>query len=262
VRYAHPMETVMKKLLLSLAASTALMAGAASPAMANHSWNGYHWARTANPFTVPLGDNLSTSWKDRLGKASTDWSASTVMDTPVVPGGTSGKKCRPTSGRVEVCNASYGRNGWLGLAQIWVNGSHITQGVAKMNDTYFSMAKYNYVTEKQHVICQEVGHTFGLGHQDESGISLNTCMDYYSNTSDTDTQSTSPNQHDYDELATIYAHLDTSSTLASTPATIGQAGDEGAQPYRTVRHDNRHSSRIDEHFSDGTSRSTIIEWAD
>jgi len=29
----------------------------------------------------------------------------------------------------------------------------------------------------QHVICQEIGHTFGLDHQDESGISLNSCID-------------------------------------------------------------------------------------
>jgi hypothetical protein len=67
----------------------------------------------------------------------------------------------------------------------------------------------------QHVICQEIGHTFGLAHQDESGISLNTCMDYYHNTSASDTKSTHPNQHDYDELVTIYSHLDSSTTIGA-----------------------------------------------
>ena len=29
---------------------------------ANHSWGGYHWARTANPFTIKAGDNVDSSW--------------------------------------------------------------------------------------------------------------------------------------------------------------------------------------------------------
>src|SRR6266542_971935 len=90
-----------------------------------------------------------------------------------------------------------------GHVEIWLSSSHISQGIAKMNDSY-SMN----LAEKQHVICQEIGHTFGLAHQSEDGSSQNTCMDYYQNKSDTDTTSTHPNQHDYDELAIIYAHLD------------------------------------------------------
>src|SRR5215510_8413560 len=74
---------------------------------ANHSWNGYHWARTANPFTIKLGDNVSGLWDGMLVTASNDWSQSNVMDTTIVAGGTSPKSCRPTSGRVEVCNANY-----------------------------------------------------------------------------------------------------------------------------------------------------------
>ena len=33
----------------------------AGVAVANHSWGNYHWARTANPFTLKLGDNVSGS---------------------------------------------------------------------------------------------------------------------------------------------------------------------------------------------------------
>ena len=62
-------------------------------------------------------------------------------------------------------------------------------------------------------MCQEVGHTFGLDHQDTSGISLNACMDYYQNTSSSDTKSTTPNPHDYDQLVTIYSHLDSTTTV-------------------------------------------------
>ena len=87
-------------------ALAALLAFAAfSPAaQANHSWNGYHWARQSNPFTLNLGDNVSSKWDPYLGTASSDWSKSTVLDTTVVPGQKNPATCRPTSGRVEVCN--------------------------------------------------------------------------------------------------------------------------------------------------------------
>src|SRR3989344_2379931 len=90
---------------------------------ANHSWGGYHWARTSNPFTLKLGDNLSSSWDPYLATTSSDWSQSTVLDTTIVSGGTNPRNCRASSGRVEVCNSKYGNNGWLGLAQIWASGN-------------------------------------------------------------------------------------------------------------------------------------------
>ena len=88
------------------------------------------------------------------------------------------------------------------------------------NDYYFGSSTYQYnnEAEKLHVICQEVGHTLGLDHQSTDGTSLDTCMDYYHNTSATDTSSTHPNQHDYDELSIIYSHLDSGTTVASSPA--------------------------------------------
>ncbi len=188
-----------------------------STAEASHSWGTYHWARTANPFTLQLGDNVSSLWDSHLGTASADWSVSSVLDTTVVTGLTTAKRCKPIKGRVEVCNSTYGNNGWLGVAQIWISGSHITQGIVKVNDTYFNKATYNNPNEKLHVMCQEIGHTLGLDHQSEDGSSQDTCMDYFSNTgvNATSTLSTHPNAHDYDQLVTIYTHLDAVTTLLS-----------------------------------------------
>lgn len=187
---------------------------------ASHSWGGYHWARTSNPFTLKLGDNLSSSWDQYLATTSNDWSVSSVMDTTIVQGLTNPKNCRATNGRVEVCNNKYGNNGWLGLAQIWVSNSHITQGVTKINDTYFNTAKYNTPAWKNMVMCQEVGHTFGLDHQDEnfSNTNLGTCMDYTDDPSGllkNQFSNEHPNTHDYDELVTIYTHLDNITTIQS-----------------------------------------------
>ena len=132
------------------------------------------------------------------------------------------------AGTTQVCNGSYGKNGWLGLASINIAGSHITRGSAKLNDTYFTTATYNNPNEKLHVMCQEIAHTFGLGHTSENGSSQNTCMDYFSNTgaNATSTLSTNPNLHDFEQLNLIYAHLDSTSTLA----TIAALAASGAEP--------------------------------
>ena len=235
-------------------------------ASANHSWNGYHWARTSNPFTLKLGDNVSGLWDGMLVTASSDWSKSTVMDTTIVAGGTRPKTCRPTAGRVEVCNANYGNTGWLGVAQIWITGSvHITQGTVKNNDYYFGSSSYAYnnTAEMQHVICQEVGHTFGLAHQDESGISLNTCMDYYHNTSASDTKSTHPNQHDYDELVTIYSHLDSTTTVGNMPAGMAKGDFNSRKEWGQLVHtsaDGRESTFVRD-FGHGFLVVTHVIWA-
>jgi hypothetical protein len=210
------------KRILALAACGAVLAAlTASTASATHSWGGYHWARTANPFTLKVGNNLSADWVSYYRQTLSDWSKSNVLDLVEVPGGAKNKRCNPTAGRDEVCNGSYGFNGWLGIASIWLASGtkHITQGTAKMNDSYFNTSTYNNPNERKHVMCQEIGHTFGLDHQSEDGSSQNTCMDYFSNTGANagSTLSTSPNQHDYDELATIYGHLDSSSTVGLAP---------------------------------------------
>lgn len=190
-----------------------------SPALAsaNHSWGDYHWARTSNPFTLKLGNNVSSSWLSYLTTTSSDWSLSADLNTSIVTGGTNPRNCRATSGKIEVCNSKYGNNGWLGIAQIWINGNHIVQGITKMNDTYFNTSKYNTPAWRNLVMCQEVGHTLGLDHQDEifDNPNLGTCMDY---TSDPNTNQ-HPNQHDYDQLTGMYAHLDSVTTLSQNTLT-------------------------------------------
>src|SRR5882762_6919621 len=214
----------------------------AAPLLATHSWGGYHWARTTPQFTLKLGDNLKTAdWKSHLQQTSTDWNSpqkfgasSTPILTAIVAG-QSNKRCSMVAGTTQVCDSTYGNNGWLGLATISLASGtlHITQGSAKMNDTYFNTATYNNPNEREHVMCQEVAHTFGLDHQSTSGASLNTCMDYFSNTGANagSTASTKPNAHDFEELSIIYQHLDSSTTVAAlTSPSASQAVDVTEDP--------------------------------
>ena len=205
----------MRTRLACLAAIGLVVAGlTAAAASASHSWGNYHWSRTSNPFTVPIGDRMTANWDASLARGAADWSRSSVLDSPVVAG--SGTGCKAVNGRIQACNDTYGFNGWLGLAQIWVRGSHIQRATAKMNDSYLASPSYND-TNRQHVLCQEVGHGYGLGHQDESGADLNTCMDYADAL-----DNPSPNAHDYAQLETIYSHSDGTTSGSTSPNGAGR----------------------------------------
>jgi len=247
----------MLVLVLSLAAFPASVG-------ATHAWANYHWARTSNPFTLKLGDNVTSTWDSYLATTSTDWSQSTVLDTTIVPGSTTGRKCRATAGRVEVCNASYGNNGWLGLASIWASGSHITQGTAKMNDSYFNSPPYNTPAYRNLVMCQEVGHTFGLDHQDEiqTNPNLGTCMDYTNNPSGPPSNE-HPNDHDYAQLGTIYAHLDSTTTVGSAPAGFANADVHAQENWGTKVHESAdgRSALFVRDFGNGFKIFTFVIWA-
>ena len=218
--------------LSRIAAIAAVSAAALSvPASANHSWNGYHWATTGS-LTVRVNASVTGQWPAYVDEAIVDWERSTELslgkriNVPADP-----KRCNPIAGQVLVCNASYGKRGWLGIASIWLSNGHISQGTTKLNDSYFDTASYNTPAWRRLVTCQEIGHDFGLAHQNEgfSAPNLGTCMDY---TNDPDgggaygPSNEHPNQHDYDQLVQIYNHNDgfTTATSGATNFGVRQVG--------------------------------------
>jgi hypothetical protein len=255
---------------LAVAVGSAIAVAAGSPVLfASHAWGNYHWARTANPFTLKIGNNMTGGWPTHFNTAVSDWNQSAELGLAPVAGGSSGRNCKMVAGTVQVCNRTYGNNGWLGLASINITGGvHITQGSAKMNDTYFNTPTYNNPNEKLHVVCQEIGHTFGLGHTSEDGSSQNTCMDYFSNTgaNANSTQSTHPNSHDYQQLSTIYAHLDSfnTATSATAGARAGQSdvNDDDPNSWGELmrQSENGRSSVYKNKNRDGSETLTHVYW--
>lgn len=220
---------------LALAAAVAL--GAIAPASASHSWNGYHWAGNGSSVALRVNLSIASKWGSAttgaVGGSITDWKQSSELSLTAQAVSRDPKKCSPIAGQVLVCNAAYGRRGWLGIASIWLQSGtkHITQATTKLNDSYHDYAPYNSAAWRSLVACQEIGHDWGLDHQDETfdNRNLGTCMDYTNapaggrlqpNGFDYGPSNEHPNSHDYAELSTIYNH-DDHYTTATTATNFG-----------------------------------------
>lgn len=264
------MSSMFHRRVLRIFLMSLVLVGLPSVTWASHSWGGYHWARTSNPFILKLGDNVASAWDVYLGDASTDWSVSPELDTTIVAGATKPRNCRPTGGRVEVCSATYGNTGWLGVAGISISGGHIVQGYVKVNDTYFNTPTYNTPGWRHLVMCQEIGHTLGLDHQDTAfdNANLGTCMDY-TNSPYGPPSNEHPNQHDYDQLSLSYQHLDATTTVGQTVNRGNGVQRDDRAPVGTaqwgklVRSTNGGRTEVFElDFGGGNKTFTFVIWAD
>jgi hypothetical protein len=238
------------------------IAVAAGPAVATHSWSTYHWKRTTPQLAIQTGDNVDSRWDSYLDVAIADWNKSTYIESGKVPGSTNPKNCRAVAGTIQVCNHTYGNNGWLGLASISLSGGHISQGTTKVNDTYYNTARYNTPAWRAAVMCQEIGHDYGLGHQDEDSSTdlTESCMDYTSVPEGNE----HPDAHDYEQLTTIYGgHQESGmSTLSSRAVGAADIGDTPATWGRPVRFDRQGRPNVYERI-DGPGMKTIthVTWA-
>lgn len=265
----------MRGLTKAALALSVAFATVSTPSLATHSWGGYHWARTSNPLRVQVGDNVDSRWDAYLREAMVDWNATTTIESPLVAGSANPKNCRGVAGTIQVCNSKYGNTGWLGIASISItSGNHITQGTTKLNDTYFDTPSYNTPAWRRMVTCQEIGHDYGLDHQDEgfSNYNLGTCMDYTNapqggvvNGFNYGPSNEHLNAHDYDQLAQIYAHTDSTTTVAFRANAAGafpEVGDTPATWGRPVRFDRLGRPNVYERI-DGPGMKTIthVFWA-
>ena len=222
---------VRKLLRAALIASVAITVS--TPAGATQ-WGNYHWATTNGILAVSVNYSITPGvWGSSVGGAIADWdtppSIYSIPDhltlNPQISTADP-RKCSPVSSQILVCNYSYGYRGWLGIANIWTSGNHILKATTRLNDSYFNMTAYNTLPWRSLVACQEIGHNFGLGHQDEvfGNVNKGTCMDYTNAPAggtvggfDYGPSNEHPNIDDFISLNSVgmYGHLDTTSTATS-----------------------------------------------
>ncbi|MCH8992023.1 MAG: hypothetical protein IIA44_09795 [Acidobacteria bacterium] len=178
---------MISRLRVVAAVSTALVL-LASPALATHSWNGYHWSSDNLTPTVTGETSLA-----EVSDVVDDW---VNLETNIQPTHTGSG-----SGDIKVV-AKRGNPNWIGLAQIKIDSDgHIVEGKITLNSAYANYDNDNGTDNIwKHVLCQEVGHILGLQHS-----SADTCMN---DAFETLGMYTTPGGHDAQQLVDIYSHLD------------------------------------------------------
>jgi hypothetical protein len=168
---------------------------------ADHSWNDYHWASISKPITLQVVDSATQEWDMQLNEALNRWSQSIALEPTVTSYDDkvkTRKDCPMVNGQLRVCNYAYGITGWLGQTVIGFDrNGHIDKARSRLNDSY---SQYWTSEKKNHIMCHELGHVFGLWHTSEDGSSQQSCMDLSN-----DPASQWPNRHDYVQLLKIYA---------------------------------------------------------
>lgn len=164
-----------------------------------HQWSNFRWPETRRlngEISVSIGNCLpgssSVPWNEHFATVMESWS--TLLQRVSGFKITIAQEC--DNADVQVYADNYGATGWLGIARVWVlrDGS-IIRGENELNE-FYTLNAIAY----RHVFCQEVGHTFGLGHQSERGsVDTDSCMDY-----SWGLQNAHPNDHDAEQLISMY----------------------------------------------------------
>jgi hypothetical protein len=230
-------------MLHRIALATGIVLFSLTPAAANHAI-GVHWAGDGQNLVLKVNTSITPQWDAPVATAISDWDQSTELTLHSQTVVTDRRKCNPIVGEILVCDFSYGQTGWLALAtEVYrIADNHIVFANVRLNDTYSNIPRFGNKGPdwRQIAACQELGHTFGLAHQDEvsDNVNLGSCMDYTFAPAggvvegfDYGPSNLHPNAHDYDELSIIYDHDDgfTTSSASATNFGIREVGKAAPQ---------------------------------
>ncbi len=196
------MKYLLVSLLFVLGCSVEVMGANTAPL---HSWSIYHWDSDSLNLGV-VDKTTSSEWDGEVVASIDDW---VVLGTPITA-------YAVERGRAPVTVGEGFSTQWLGLAQIWIEDGHITKGKVTLNTNLLFGGRYGS-NAPRHVLCQEIGHIWGLDHNRDE---LDTCMnDCFNETTEADWLACldaplgiTPNLHDTEQLNLMYDHEDSGGT--------------------------------------------------
>jgi hypothetical protein len=166
------------------------------------------WKNKGKGLKLTIINAMDPEWYEFFDIAVADWNASPSLSlTPQMAN--PDNDCELIPGKLKACNGDYGKSGWSGLNEAWIDDrGWITGSTAKMNEYYLLGSGYD---EKRFVTCHEIGHGFGLPHRDTNvnNPNIGTCLDYTTNYK----SNVSPDEVDYSNLETLYGTINRRRTL-------------------------------------------------
>jgi predicted Zn-dependent protease len=197
----------MKRLLAVAAVAAVLMSFSPQASAAPCCYEGWHWKRSHNPFTVTVLSSATNTWATPLARAAAEWSKSSKLNIRIVQGNKSSatrQACVETRGEVHFCNGNYGNTGWSGLTEATLSGQHIVRIRIRVNDAN-TPAHFRRL-----ISCHELGHSLGLAHNTRP----TSCMRPGAGSTP------HPDATDFAELNAIYRHLDRAASRNTGTRTI------------------------------------------
>lgn len=165
-----------------------------------------HWPGSTKPREISYINNLSPMYSKWLPKAIASWNLAGEGAIHLQEGGNAPIQITVTSG-------NFGATGWVGVVTT-TNSEIMTFAPMKVNDYYLRCMSYlNTDSQRLFVVIHELGHTFGMEHNNENFSDANKCdpMDY---TGDTDGSISGqcsnlyPNKDSSEKIKAKYANTD------------------------------------------------------
>lgn len=171
---------------LSWTAAGVLAAGSA----AGSNRESFHWNRTTTTYSYAnVVDSTSSIWP--VYSSTVEWDQASRFNATYAGG-----SC-PSSGHcITVDNTTYGRNGLLGVSNIYTyqnDASHIQSVGVHFNDSEATDATWRQITA-----CHELGHAFGVAHRTMTTSCMISPVPYNA--------AQAPDGHDIAEMESIYNH--------------------------------------------------------
>jgi len=216
--------------------------------MASHFWSTFKWPNPTGNLVLNIGDchtSGTEDWTLMLTDVVDKWNnvpqyqdgfGETYTATNVVF-----QKTDCTSGMIKSYNDNYGATGWIGLASIWLDSNKlITRATSKVNEYYSPNT-----AQWQHVMCQEIGHGFPLGHTSTDGSDQDTCMDYASGLNNK-----YPNAHDIEMLDILYGPSQPTPSPTPSPTKKPRGGKGGGKGRKKRFSDSDEGNKVKQFFED------------
>ena len=241
----------------AIAVVVTTFAGFVGAATANHSWGSYHWARTSNPFTLKLDNNVTTAWTPTSPPPLLTGLPPPCSTRAIITAiGLSEHAVSPAPAGSRSATATYGNNGWLGVARSRSAATHHpAHGQAQRHLLQHSDLQHAPWRQPRHV--PRGRPHVGLDHQDVN-FDQHEPRDLHGLHQHTGPRTSTRTRTTTTSCRPSTAHLDSTTTVGASAGFLPDACPVSPSP--PANQVNRSTYRTD--LGDGHALVTHIFWID